>query len=569
VAALAVATAAPLVLEGLGLTPFDDPGEGMHAEIARELLRARDPFALTLGGVRYVDKPPLLYALLAGALALAGPSETTARVVPALSALAGVAATAWLGGRLLGGLGGFVAGTALLTSAGFFAFARYVRPETLFVAALAWGFALVLNGVAEGRRGRVAAGLAAFGAAGLAKDPVGALAPPLVIGAALALARRARPLGRWLPLPGVFACLALGVGWWIAAERRTPGFVWYTVVDNHVLNVARARQFPDEDVPLSAAQFLVVALLGAAPWILPAGAALWALAQRRAWRDPRETAWIALALWGVGGLAGTALSPFRLPHYGLPAYFAIALLAARGWESHGGRRLVLAHVLVFAALALVCGLGWTSDGRHFLESVLSATDVATRKSVAAGQEAPLPSFAEFRPLLGDAALVFAAGAVASAACVLVGHGAWAQPRVAPFVVLAPMLALLPLVAAALSLVSAHRAAEGIGLELARRARPEDLIAHEGPLEDSGALEWYSGRRAVIVDGRTSVLAFGALRPEARDAFWDGARLAKAWEAGRVWVVSVRPPETSVVARLPGARLIFAAGGRWLWVNGPP
>src|SRR5207245_609407 len=86
-----------------------------------------------------------------------------ALAVAALAALAAIAATAWLGGRLLGARGGFIAGTALLTSAGFFAFARYVRPETLFVAALAWGFALVLNGIAEGRRGRVAVGLAAFG----------------------------------------------------------------------------------------------------------------------------------------------------------------------------------------------------------------------------------------------------------------------------------------------------------------------------------------------------------------------------------------------------------------------
>ena len=568
-AALAVATAAPLVFEGLGLAPFDDPGEGMHVEIARELLRSRDPVTLTLGGVRYVDKPPLLYALVASALALAGPSETAARAVPALSALAGVAATAWFGGRLLGALGGFVAGMALLTSVGFFAFARYVRPETLFVAALAWGFALVLTGVAEGRRGRVAAGLAVFGVAGLAKDPIGALAPPLIIGTALALARRARPLGRWLPLPGVFACLVLGFGWWPAVERRTPGFVWYTVIDNHVLNVARARQFPDEDVPLSVAQFLAVALLGAAPWILSAGAALGALVRQRAWRDPRETAWVALALWAVGGIALAALSPFRLPHYGLPAYFAVALLAARGWEFHGGRRLVVAHALVFAALALVCGLFWVSDGSHFLESVLRATDVATRKSAAAGQGAPLPSFAEFQPLLGDAALVFAAGAVTSIACVLVGGGAWARPRVAAFAVLAPMLALLPLVAAALSLVSAHRAAQGMGLELVRRARPGDLIVHEGPLENSGALEWYSGRRPVILEGQKSVLAFGARRRDARDAFWDAARLATAWGTARVWVVSVRPPEASVVAALPGSRLVFADGGRWLWVNEPP
>src|SRR5439155_371834 len=131
----------------------------------------------------------------------------------------------------------------------------------------------------------------------------------------------------------------------------------------------------------------------------------------------------------------------------------------------------------------------------------------------------------------------------------------------------PRRALLPSVAAALSLVSAHRAVQGIGLELARRVRPDDLLVHEGPLENSGALEWYTGHRPVIVDGRQSVLAFGALRPEARDVFWDAARLERAWGGGsRVWVVSLRAPGASVVTRLPGARLVAASGGRWLWVN---
>jgi hypothetical protein len=565
-------TAAPLVLVGLGGAPFDDPGEGMHAEIARELLQTRDPVALTLGGVSYVDKPPLLYALLGLAFAVGGPSETAARAVPALAALAAIAATAWLGARLLGARGGFVAGTALLTSAGFFAFGRYVRPETLFVAALAWGFALVLVGLAEEWRWRVAAGLAAFGVAALAKDPIGALAPAVVIGLALTLAGRQRPLGRWLPWPGVLACLVLGFGWWLVAERATPGFVWYTVIDNHVLNVVQARRFPDEDVPLSAAQFLAVALLGAAPWFLAAGAALWSLVRRRAWRDPRETPWVALALWAIGVLTLTALSRFRLPHYGLPAYFALALLAARGWELHGGRRLVAAHAIFFAAAALACALLWASDGKYFLESVLGATDVATRKSAATGDVAPLPSFSEFQPLLGAAGLAFAAGALATGACLLVGRrwASSARTRVATFVVLASMLALLPSVAAALGLVSTHRAVRALGLELARLAGPYDLVVHEGPLENSGALEWYSGRRAVIVDGRRSVLAFGALRPEARDVFWEEARLRDAWQGGRrVWVVSVRSPERSMVAGLPGARLVATSGGRWLWVNQQP
>src|SRR2546429_8907996 len=116
-----------------------------------------------------------------------------------------------------------------------------------------------------------------------------------------------------------------------------------------VLNEAGARQFPDEDVPLSAAEFLAVALLGAAPWVLAAGAELWSLVRRRAWRDPRETQWVALALWAVGMLALTKLSRFRLPHYRLPAHFELALLAARGLESHGGHRVHAAHGPFLAA----------------------------------------------------------------------------------------------------------------------------------------------------------------------------------------------------------------------------
>jgi len=145
VAALAATAAAPLLLSGLGVAAFDDPGEGMHAEIARELLAAGGALPLTLSGVPYVDKPPLLYSLLASAFALAGPGEGAARLVSALAALLAVGATAWLGARLAGARTGFVAGLALLGSIGFFAYGRYVRPDALFVALLALGFALALS----------------------------------------------------------------------------------------------------------------------------------------------------------------------------------------------------------------------------------------------------------------------------------------------------------------------------------------------------------------------------------------------------------------------------------------
>ena len=547
--------------------PFDDPGEGMHAEIARELAASGDPLTLTLNGVRYVDKPPLLYVLAALGFATLGPSEAVARAVPAVAALAAIWATAWLGARLLDGSGGVVAGLALLTSVGFFAFGRYVRPETLFVAALAGGFALCLVGISEGRRGLCVGGLSVFGIAALTKDPLGAVLPPLAIGLALVLAGRARPLGAWLPWSGVLGGLVVGFGWWIGMELRTPGFSWYTAIDNHVLNVARARYFPDEDVPLSAVHFLTVAILGSAPWALAAGVAIWSLVRRRAWRDADEIAWVALTIWIVGVLGFTALSPFRLPHYGLPASFALALLAARGWQGHGGRGLALAHAGFFALVALGSVLAWASDGSRFLSSVVGTTDVASLKSSAAGLPPPIPPFAEFRPLLGANAVVFAAGAlVTSLLTVLAGWSERAR-RLVVFAVITTMVGALPSCTAALGLVASHRAVSGLARDVGRLMAPEDLLVHEGPLENSGALEWYAGRRPVIVDGRRSVLGFGAERPEARDVFWSGDRLREAWTSGRrVWVVSVRSPARSLVADLPGARLLAVAGGRALWVN---
>jgi 4-amino-4-deoxy-L-arabinose transferase-like glycosyltransferase len=563
--AVAALLAIPFLFVGLGRAPFDDPGEGMHVEIARELAVSADPLVLTLNGVRYLDKPPLLYALLAGAFAMAGRSEAAARAVPAMAALAAVVAVTWLGARLMDEARGLVAGLGLLTSGAFFAYGRYVRPETLFVAALAGGFALGVTGIVERRRGLVGLAAVAFGLAGLAKDPVGALLPPLVIVAAAAVTGQAHACRRLLPWWGVVAWAVLGFGWWVVAEARTPGAAWYTVVDNHLLNVMRLRRFPDEDVPLSALQFLVVAAVGAAPWAIAATVAIVDLGRRRAFRDAHALPWIALALWAVSVVGGTALSPFRLPHYGLPAYPALALLAARAWRAERARLLIALHGAAFAALAAGCLLAWSSDGRVFVDDVMSATDVATRKTAAVGQAAVLP-WPDLRWLLGYAGVVFATGAVALAFAARGALGRWRE-GVGVIVVALTMLAIMPAVASGLAAVAQHRAVRGLAREIARAAGPADVIAHEGPIENSGAFEWYSARRPVIVNGRQSVLGFGATRAESADVFWEPSRLRAAWAtAARVWLLTVRAPERSIVTTLPGARLVATEGGRWLYVN---
>jgi 4-amino-4-deoxy-L-arabinose transferase-like glycosyltransferase len=439
---LVVALAAALLAPGLGRAPFDDPGEGQHAEIAREMLGG-SWLTLRLNGVRYFDKPPLLYWLTAIAFSLFGLTEGAARLAPLLGALLAVGATAVLGVRLLGFGGGVLAGLALLSCALFAAFARYLRPESLFVAAIAWGFTglladtrpllqtLHLRGPRNGPRTPPAAdnpgagsrtpptadtrsgaawavlGCAALGIAGLAKDPLGLIGPLVAIAIAAGLAGRLRPVRAWLPPLGLALLLVIGFGWYAVAAVTEPAFLWYTVVDNHLLNVARMRQFPDEDVPLSALEFLTAAGFGAFPWILAAAVAVGALVRGRAWRDPAELPWVALALWAVGVLALFTVSPFKLPHYGLPAYPALALLAARAWRDAAPRPrgLIASHLVLFTLSGAGCAWAAAGDGRAFTEAVFGVSDVYSRKEAAWGQASPYPAWSSLQPLETWAAAV--------------------------------------------------------------------------------------------------------------------------------------------------------------------
>ena len=620
----AVGLAALLLAPGLGAAPLDDPGEGQHAEIAREMLGG-SWITPRLNGVRYFDKPPLLYWLTAAAFHRLGPTEGAARLASLAGALLAVAGTTILGVGLLGRSGGFLAGAALLSCALFAAFARYVRPETLFVAGISWGFTGLLLGMC-GRPFAAAAftdfsnagaqkwpphspsggqplesevrsspsggrplesevrsspiggqpvasrwalvGCGALGVAALAKDPLGLIGPVGAVAGALWLAGRLRPVRAWLPVGGVVLTLALGAGWYVAVAARESSFLWYTVIDNHVLNVARMRAFPDEDVPLSALEFAAAASFGAFPWILAAGVTVVGLARRRAWRDPAETAWIALALWATGVLALFTLSPFKLPHYGLPAYPAVALLAARAWRDPGAPRqgLILAHLALFVLLG--AGLAWwgAGDGRAFTATVFGVTDVYSRKEAAWGQASPYPPWSDLQPLLVRGAVLLLAGAA-----VLAVAAARRSARLGAAAVAGVMLLLMPVVGDGLAVTSRARAVAGMAREIRDRLGPADVLVLEGPIENAGALEFYSGHRPALLDGRRSVLGIGATFADAADTFWTPARFTEAWASPRPpYLLTTREPARSIAAELPpdSVRLLAADNGRWLYGHAP-
>jgi 4-amino-4-deoxy-L-arabinose transferase-like glycosyltransferase len=607
-----VVLAVVLLGPGLGVAPLDDPGEGQHAEIAREMLGG-SWLALRLNGVRYFDKPPLLYWLTAASFTLFGVTEWAARLAPLLGALLAVAGTTLLGARLLGPGPGLLAGAALLSCALFAAYARYLRPETLFVAGIAWGFAGMLVQLRPARTptgprtlayffrlfscggpemapalpqrrtldpapalppaadtrfesgsGWGVLGCVALGIAAVAKDPLGLIGPLVAIGIAVAAAGRLRPVRAWLPPAGVGLLLVIGFGWYAVAAATEPSFLWYTVVDNHLLNVARMRAFPDEDVPLSALEFLAAAGFGAFPWILSAAVAVGALVRRRAWRDPAELPWVALAVWAVGVLVLFTISPFKLPHYGLPAYPALALLAARAWREAGPRPrgLIAVHLALFALVGGALAWAAAGDGQVFTSTVFGVSDVYSRKEAAWGQASPYPAWAALRPLLVQASIVLLMGGAA-----LAFAAARRSATAAAVVVAAAMLLLVPVVAAGLATTASARAVAVMAGEIRARLAPDDALVLEGPIENAGAVEFYSGHRPALLDGARSVLDIGSTFADAGPTFWSAARFTEAWRSARPpYLLTTRVPERSIVSSLPpgSARLLVAHNGRWLY-----
>ncbi|HTI52648.1 MAG TPA: glycosyltransferase family 39 protein, partial [Verrucomicrobiae bacterium] len=570
---LAVAiVAAALFLARLGAAPFLDPPEGIHAQIAWEMLRGAGFITPHLDGVPYFDKPPLLYWLMTGAFVWLGPTEIAARLVSGLAAVAVAVLTGLIGTRLGSVRVGLMAGLMVAANLEMFLFGRMVKPDLLFVACILLGlYGFILAYLGQGRW-PLLLGYGGLGLAVLAKDFLGALGPIAIVALFLGLTGEGKAWRQWIPPRAVLLLLAVAVPWYVAVEVQHRGFLWYTIVDNHVLNLTRQRVFPDEDVPLSTLEFLAVTAAGFFPWVLALPLAV-RRALARPWQTPEARLWALLAIWVVAILGVFALSPFKLPHYGLPAFPAMALLVARLWgevieRPPGAPRsftLLMPSLLAAAALAVTALLVWRGV-IGLPTGAVGVADVAGRNMAAQGQPVATDFIGQFRPLFGSISLTF--GLVAAALAV----ATWRRlPRLGVGAMLAGMLAFLPLSVEGLTLFAKSRSVRVMTDAVLLRAGPGDVVAHEGPLENSASALLRLDRRVQIVNGLQSNLAFGATFPEARDIFWDGPALVRAWRAERrVFLLTALATGRSVVRELPPEQvhLLLEGGGRRLYSNRP-
>ena len=343
-------------LAAFGLIGADEP---RYAQVAREMLAHHDWITPTLGGLPWLEKPPLYYWQAMIAFRLFGVSDWAARLPSVFDAFVMILAVYWFLRRFRPG-SQLDAASLLATSAGIVGFARASSTDmpltaTFTIAMLAW-YAWFESG--EKQYLAIFYGFLALGA--LAKGPV---APVLAFGIVVifaALQRSARIVISTLWIPGLLLGVAIALPWYGLVQLRNPQFFHVFIVEHNLARFGTNLYHHPEPFWY----YVPVTLLGWLPWSIIAIAAL--VAAFRGLRSPTsDSLRLFLLIWIGLVVIFFSASQSKLPGYVLPAIPAGAILTARFIFAQSSEtnatwlrfvlaagHAVLAGAIVFAALVV-------------------------------------------------------------------------------------------------------------------------------------------------------------------------------------------------------------------------
>ncbi len=564
--------------------PLLDDADSTHAEAAREMLARGDYITLHVNGIRYLEKAPLPYWLVAAGYRLFGVNEFAARLPTALAVLL----LAWLGmawgRRAFGERTGIYAGLFVLTCAGVYLFTRIFIPDvllSLLIAASLYFFVAALE--FSGEAWRWYAGYGCVALAVLTKGLVALVFVGMPAVIYLAITGEWRRWREFRLLSGLALLFAVASPWHILAGLRNRGFFWFYFVNEHFLRFLGER-YPKDYNKLPAALYWSLHLV----WLFPWSFYLPSLA-RNAVRDikkegppgtengrPLFAARTRLLCWIWAGLVLVFFAvSTNQEYYTFPAYLPLLLLladaVARDEEQHSGRRYLLssagaiAIVGVLAGGALLAGL-WSS--RHMpyapdIGTVLARHNMAEDTlSMSHALDLSAESFAALRlpAILAVLALILAP---------LLSLGLrWRRRSYHATWALAAGMALL-LFAAHLALVrfGPYMSSKALALKIAAQKKPGDEVMIYGDQAFGSSLLFYLRQPVELVNGRTTSMWFGSTFPDAPKIFLTDSDLLQKWNGGARVFLFVPPYEKKRVDKLlPRKYVVAEISGKFVYSN---
>lgn len=312
---------APIYFLFLGNRPFATPDEARYVEIPREMLATGDWITPRLNGVKYFEKPPLLYWIEAIFQYVFGLKEWAMRLPIVLFGLTGILSTYAFGQRVFNRHIGLYSAFILGSSCIYFVMSRLIILDmavSLFVTLSLFCFYIAQQEILIKKRRLFYALFTVFCALGVLTKGIMALAVPgVVIILWATYSRRWRAIfPAYLP-SNLILFLIIAAPWHILASLKTPEFAYKYFIVEHVLRYATTIHLRHQPVWF----FIPIIIGGFIPW-----SALFVPAFAKAFRERYMHVNAFLLIWSAFVFVFFSISQSKLIPYILPLFPPIALL---------------------------------------------------------------------------------------------------------------------------------------------------------------------------------------------------------------------------------------------------
>ena len=579
-----------IYIPGLASPPMMDDADSEHAQIPVEMLQRHDYVTMYVNGVRYLEKAPLPYWIMAGIYSVAGVSEFSVRLELSLFALLTFLAVFLLAREIAGEEAGFYAALALATAIGPYIYTRFIIPDIMVCFWLTVTVYLFWRSLEEPRPSRLLCWSIGVVTAldVLTKGLIGLAFPIGIIGGYLLITRNWRHLLKMRLVSTTLVFLAVGAPWHVLATLRNPpmgeakGFFWFYFINDQILRYLNLRVPRDYDkVPLLL--FWGLLLVWTFPWSFAVVKSLKQVPLRvRDWGgqlDKPSRGALLMAVWAAFVLVFFSFST-RQEYYVLPALPALAVLCGMWLKREADsapdsalRRSALRGATALLVLGVIgsTAAGWFAAVAPAVQvdadfgEVLRRVDSMYKLSMGHLFDLTLQAMGFFRWPLILTAISFFVGTVLH--WIFRRRGASMK---ANLTLASMMVVLLYAVHLALGTFNPVLGSKPLALAIERYYKPGDTIVVNGQYSRASSILFYTGVQMHMLNGVTNDLWFGSLYPDCPKVFEDDASFARLWRGpGRVFFFIPSDRNTDPLQKLGAPYYLVAkAGEKSVYTNRP-
>jgi 4-amino-4-deoxy-L-arabinose transferase-like glycosyltransferase len=344
-----------IIIFGLGNYGLYEPHEGHFAMVAQEMLLRKDWITPYLNGAPYLNKPPLLYWLIAISLKMFGTIEFAVRLPIAISGWIGII-VAWLWSRELWGIvASRIAIIMLTVTTGWFIFTHQLLIDVLLGTLLLASNYFLWKLLSQPKS--YVFFFAFYGCLSLClltKGLIGVIFPLAGLLGLIIIKRNSKIYQQVKLWQGILLVIAISLPWYLAVEKTNPGFLHYFIFNEHLDRIFDRRFPPDYEVSkISALGYLGITAVWCLPWILFFPSVIKFIWQQYQTKHQNAIILIAIA-FGLPILVFLPLSS-RLIYYSIPAIPPYIILSA-GYFSYQLSVISYQSLRIYGVIFILIGI---------------------------------------------------------------------------------------------------------------------------------------------------------------------------------------------------------------------